>query len=203
MILCLAWTFPAHAEDGPGDGAYHRLDRPLKFSLSAGPAWQTNGEASSFGLSVDARARVFNAAGPVVALEWSPERAYAFVGVEVRPLFPALFLLDLSSGHQWLDLFIQSVGVELGAVFSLDPSRGVGLGAGVSLTVPLVLPSAGVFGGVGLRLAARRVDGTATFQSGPEIDTSEWTLSATLEVVLGARLRAVSSDDSPPGLRRR
>lgn len=201
LALFVIDASPASADRG--DGAYQRVDRGMTFSLVAGATATSGGDTWRGGLAAELRARVLDAAGPVVALRWGPEASeYVFFGIELRPLFPALFLLDLSTGNEWFDLFVQSFGVELGAVWWPRDGAGVGLGVGLAIDVPLVLPQRGTFRGLALRLSARRVDGTSTFQSAPEVDRSEWTLIAALSLSLGVPLAFISSDEDPASIRR-
>ena len=193
LLTTFALTGSARA-DGDGDGLYRRFDRDLTIALGAGGGLVLDGVKARPSLVADLRLRVIDTAGPVVAMRWGPGdegsgRGYVLFGVEVRPLFPALFLLNESTGREWVDLFVQSFGIELGtALFPFDQDFGVGLAVGLSIELPLLLPShtEGAFESIGLRLAARRIDATPAFQGAPEVDRSEWTLMATLAFNLAA-----------------
>lgn len=194
LIACLAPAL-AHADDG--DGVYDRFDRDLTIATDVGGGLVLDGVDPRPTLTADLRFRIIDAAGPAIGLRWGPAGAdgsghgHVFVGVEIRPLFPALFLLDLSTGNEWVDLFVQSLGLEIGAaLFPFDGDFGVGLAVGLSLAIPLLLPSKtrGTFQSIALRLGARRVDATATFQGAPTEDRSEWTVSAALSFAFAAHL---------------
>jgi len=205
-----AWAVevgPARASaDGPGDGLYDRFDRDLTIAADLGGGAVLDGVDPRGTLTADLRFRIIDTAGPAIGLRWGPDggsgHGHLFVGVELRPFFPALFLLDLSTGHEWLDLFVQSFGLELGAaLFAFDDDFGVGFAVGVSLSIPLLLPSKtrGAFQSIALRLGARRVDATAAFQGTPVVDRSEWTVSAALSFAFAARLGSASWE--PPRYR--
>ncbi len=207
-IVLIATLAPAavHADDG--DGLYGRFDRDLTIATDVGGGVVLDGVDPRATLTADLRFRIVDSAGPAIGLRWGPAgdsgsgHGHLFVGVELRPFFPALFLLDLSTGNEWVDLFVQSFGLELGAaLFPFDGDFGVGLAVGLSLSIPLLLPSTtqGTFQSIALRLGARRVDATAAFQGTPEVDRSEWTVSAALSFAFAARLGSASWE--PPRYR--
>lgn len=183
-LAALAAPFSrAHAQDG--DGVYGRLDGDL--ALSAGvlggavtndrvhPAW--TGAAL-----VELRARILDSGGVFVAGEWRPEGdSRVTIGVDIRPLFLPRFLLGGVTRFRWLDLLIDSVGLDLGAALGpFDAQAGVGLAIGFGLDVPLFLPdetSTGVF----LRLGARYVTASALDQAAPRGGTTDWVLLAGLD----------------------
>ncbi|MAQ19826.1 MAG: hypothetical protein CMN30_34115 [Sandaracinus sp.] len=190
-LVALAATTAA-ADDG--DGLYDRFDRDLTLAMNVGGGVVLAGGDARPTLAADLRLRVIDTAGPVVAMRYGSDgrtgHGHVLVGVELRPFFPALFLLDLSTGNEWVDLFVQSFGIELGAaLFPFDDDFGVGLGVGLSIELPLLMPSrtSGTFQSIALRLAARRIDGTPSFRATPDQDRSEWTLMATLSFALSAR----------------
>ena len=112
---------------------------------------------------------------------------------------PALFLQTMSTGHEWLDVFLQSLGFELGAGFALDGHGHVGLAWGLAIEVPLVVPSR-FAEGVYLRLAARHVNASPSYQLTDDArDRSEWTGYATLVFQLGLGNRVAKW--SPPRFR--
>lgn len=205
LVLAL-WPALAHADDG--DGVYDRFDRDLTIAADVGGGVVLDGVDARATMTADLRFRIIDAAGPAIGLRWGPAddvgsgHGHVFIGVELRPLFPALFLLDLSTGNEWVDLFVQSFGIELGAaLFPFDDDFGIGLAVGLSMSVPLLLPSrtTGPFQSISLRLGARRVDATASFQGAPEVDRSEWTISAALSFAFAARIGAASWE--PPRYR--
>ena len=193
LAIAVLGSSTAAADDG--DGLYDRFDRDLTVAIGAGGGVVFDGADVRPTLAADVRLRVIDTAGPVVAMRWSADgrsgHGYVLLGVELRPFFPALFLLDLSIGNEWVDLFVQSFGVELGAaLFPFDEDFGVALGVGLSVELPLLMPSRtrGTFQSIALRLAARRIDGTSSFQDTPVADRSEWSLLATLAFALSAHI---------------
>lgn len=185
--LALLALAPAGAlADGRGDGAYGRLDEDLTLSFVAGggATWPSAGDTQG-SLVAEFRARFYDAAGPVVGLRWSPDSEHVFVGLELRPLWPGLFLMDMSTGHRFLDLTLQSLSVELGAaVTPLGSGRGVGFAWGLGLEMPMG-PSDWLPGGFWLRFAVRRVRAPASWQAAPDGGASEWTLSSALVLRFG------------------
>ena len=188
----------ARADDG--DGAYGRFDHALVLSAAAGAGVSVGAEPDGAAFVASLHARVLDAAGPFLELRGpGAPHTRLTLGVELRPLWPSLFLLDLSTGNEWLDTFVQSVGVDLGAAFDLD--GGIALAYGFALEVPLVPSARGrAFDGLALRLAARRVRSDAEHLSGSQ-RAADWTLSATIALDLGVRFSA--SHASPPGYRPR
>ena len=82
--------------------------------------------------------------GPLLGTRAEPKRALA-TGIELRPLFLAKWFTGRYSGNAHLDLTIDSIGLELGAVF-LQPDGASfgskpGLQAGLAFELP-VFPSA-------------------------------------------------------------
>ena len=192
MLLVVTVALPAAAQTG--DGVYRRFDHDLLLTLGVGGGVVLAGGDSDAdaALVLDLRARVIDAGGLVLGYRFAPEsKSQVFVGFELKPLWPALFLTSSSTHREWLDLFLQSLGVELGvAVQSLGTDADVtyGLGIGVSLEVPLSLPShtTGAFHRASLRLAARRVDASRRYLATEDVvDRSEWSLLATVQIVLG------------------
>jgi hypothetical protein len=184
LALSLALSTQARAQDG--DGAYGRLDGDL--ALSAG----VNGgvvlddrvhPAVTGSASLELRARILDSGGLFAAGEWRPEGdSRVIVGVDLRPLFLARFLLGLETGMQWFDLLLDSIGVEVGAaVGPFDHDLGVSLAIGFGLDVPLYLPPR-TSGGVFLRLGARYVTASALDQAAPGGGTTDWVLLAGLNV---------------------
>jgi hypothetical protein len=175
----------AHAS-AQGDGVYGRLDGDL--ALSAG----VNGgivlddrvhPAVTGSTSLELRARILDSGGVFAAGEWRPEGdSRVVLGVDIRPLFLPRFLLGAQTGSQWLDLLVDSIGLDLGAAIGpFDVAAGVGLAIGFGLDVPLYLPER-TSGGVFLRLGARYVTASRLDQAAPAGGTADWVLLAGLDV---------------------
>ncbi|MFT5358526.1 MAG: hypothetical protein ACI9KE_005765 [Polyangiales bacterium] len=198
-VLLFAVTFfgsNAYADDD--DGLYGRFDHGLVFALGAGGSISTSGEVRAEG---ELRMRVLDAAGPTLSISGAPDgQTFVVAGIELRPLFPALFLLDAWSGNERLDVFIQSIGIDLGAVF-FPGSGGVAFAYGFSLELPLALSHPGPFDGLGLRIAARRIAPSNAFVPMPEGQSAHFSVMATLSLHLGVRFPA--SFREPAGYRPR
>jgi hypothetical protein len=77
------------------------------------------------------------------------------VAVDIRPLFLGRFLTDNYTGRSWLDLTVDSIGLELGSWFGpLNQGAGIALVAGGGVDLPL---DADGSSGLWLRLGARWV----------------------------------------------
>ncbi len=215
LVALIGWfaTQGAHAQED--DAVYRRLDTDATLALGVGAGAVLGNDASEGNAAgaavVEARLRILDAAGPVLAYRWSHAAGgHLAVGVEVRPLWPMLWLIDKPTRVEWVDLLVQSLGVELAAVLlplgqpsDVDVNPGVALSVGVAFEIPLVVPSRvrGVSRGVFLRLAARRIDATRRFRStSADRDLSEWSLNATLQITLGLD---VGADAEPPRYRLR
>jgi hypothetical protein len=195
LTLALSLAAPTLCFAQDGDGVYGRLDADL--ALSAGvtggavsndrvhPAWTGS-------VSLELRARILDSGGLFAIGEWRPEGdSRAIVGVDLRPLFLPRFLLGAMTGSQWVDLLIDSIGLDLGAAIGpFDRDVGVGLAIGVGLDVPLFLPER-TSGGVFLRLGARYVTASALDQAAPRGGTTDWVLLAGLD------FRALVATDLP------
>ena len=167
------------------DGFYGRFDGDLELRLHAGAAFAKGGPALAASVtalylsSVGVYAHYTDALGsdaPWVA------RSIA-TGVILAPLFLARFGRNLEQGPAHLDLFIDSLGFEVGAFW--DAPRGAGLrpAAGLELAlvlgVPILPRASGPF--LGLRGALRfRADDAAARASGDIIDRG-----AVLSLTLG------------------
>ena len=148
-----ALVVPTVATAQEGDGIYGRFDSALSVALSAGGTLSTHGDA---GATFDVRLRVLNTGGFVAAVNVDPgQRTSGFFGVELRPFFPSVFLQSMSTGRPYLDLFLQSPGVELGLAMPFERPVPIGVTWGVYLEVPLVRPDR-FANGLGLRLGYRK-----------------------------------------------
>jgi hypothetical protein len=147
----LASALPSFAQYDQGDGAYGRLNGDTILSYGAGFGLGFNAKHT---FAADLRARYLDSAGVIVAPEirTNGEPAIA-VAVEVRPLFLGKFLTGHFSGRSWLDLTVDSLGVEVGSWFGpLDEGTGAAFLVGGGVDLPL---GADGSSGLWMRLGAR------------------------------------------------
>ncbi len=169
-----------------GDGLYGRWDRGLTLALGAGAgATWLNGRADPNVIG-EARFLVADTAGAVLAGRWGPDSGqHLFLGVDLRPLFPALFFLYKQTWNEFADLLLQSIFFEIGPAFLLDKNRSVGLGVGFGFAIPLYRPLT-TLKGLWLRIATRYVNADPSYRNTqPTSDRTQWTLYGTLVVRLG------------------
>jgi hypothetical protein len=173
FAIVLSTTAIAHADDEDVvDTTYGRIDGDLSAVLGLGATIGPRGPRSA----ADLRFRYLSTAGlfatyedgPLVGSTSEPRRAFA-TGVELRPLFLARWVKGLETGNAYLDLTIDSLGLELGAVFAEPVGHSFGsrpgLQAGLGLELPvfprLTGPLIGLHGGVrwsDAALAGRPID---------------------------------------------
>lgn len=184
-LVLATFCAPARAQR-TGDGLYGRWDRGLTLALGAGAGatWlDGNADPNVIG---EARFLVADAAGVALSGRWGPDSGqHLFVGVDLRPLFPALFFLYKQTWNEFGDLLLQSIFFEIGPAFLLDGDRSVGLGVGFGFGLPLYRPLTTVRG-LWLRIATRYVNADPSYRNTqPTTDRTRWTLYATFVVRLG------------------
>ncbi|MBW2543637.1 MAG: hypothetical protein JRF15_16265 [Deltaproteobacteria bacterium] len=184
-LILSTFCAPARAQR-TGDGLYGRWDRGLTLALGAGAGatWlDGNADPNVVG---EARFLVADAAGVALSGRWGPDSGqHLFVGVDLRPLFPALFFLYKQTWNEFADLLLQSIFFEIGPAFLLDGDRSVGLGVGFGFGLPLYRPLTTVRG-LWLRIATRYVNADPAYRNTqPTTDRTRWTLYATFVVRLG------------------
>lgn len=192
-VACLALG-PTAAR---ADGLYGKWDSQaqLGFTLGGGAHFASGASGIADG---GLRLRFLDAFGPLLAAAGGPSSREFFTGFELRPFGPMHFLRDRSSGKARRDLFLRSLGLQMGGAFGLDGSLRAAFYWGGGLGVPLVLPR-GRLHGIDLRLEARhRLDGRDARgrDAGAGVD-----VLALLEVDLALGLRPVSKEPrrrSPP-----
>jgi hypothetical protein len=185
VLLLASFEAPASAQRD-GDGLYGRWDRGLTLALGAGGgATWLNGKADPNVIG-EARFLVADAAGLALSGRWGPDSGqHLFLGVDLRPLFPALFFLYKQTWNEFADLLLQSIFFEIGPAFLLDGNRSVGLGVGFGFGLPLYRPLT-TLKGLWLRIATRYVNADPGFRNTqPTSDRTQWTLYATFVVRLG------------------
>lgn len=184
VLALLATVAPARADEG--DTVYGRLDGDLVLSagIGGGIALHDRVHPDVTGTTtIELRARLLDTGGLLIAPEWRPEGdSRVVVAVDVRPVFLARLLMNHESGDRWLDLFVDSIGLDLGlAIGPLSSEVGLGAAVGLGVDVPLFVPD-GVRGGLFLRLAARWVGALASDQLAPPGGTNDLAVLAVLTV---------------------
>lgn len=178
-VLAVGCVIPsARAQDG--DGVYGRFDASSSVVLGAGAI--VAAETGDVGALLDARVRVIDAAGLATSVVLAPDRrTRLFAGVELRPLFPGLFLQSMSTGRWFVDLLIQSLGVELGVDVALARNAPVGFVWGLSLEVPILSPERFAHG-LGIRLGMRHTAFFGDARPNPTRDASGYELYGMLAI---------------------
>lgn len=182
--VCSA-AVPASAQRR-GDGLYGRWDRAWTLELGAGGGATWLDRKADPNVIGEARFLIADVAGVALAGRWGPDSGqHLFLGVDLRPLFPALFFLYKQTWHELVDLVLQSVFFEIGPAFLLDGQQSVGLGVGFGLSMPLYRPRTNLEG-LWLRIASRYVNTNPSYRNTePSSVGAQWTLYATFVVRLG------------------
>ncbi len=181
LSLALAFAaIPAFAE-AQGDGVYGRLDGDVTLEVGLGGGVAFEGPATLGAGVLDLRARYLDMAGILVGAELRPDGASrVLVGIDLRPVWLARFVLGGSLRDRYLDLFLDSIGLDLGvAVLPLDETVGAALMVGFGVDVPLVFFDDGI-AGLALRLFGRHVAALQTDRFGPDGGAHDWIAGATL-----------------------
>jgi len=182
ILVLSSFGVPASAQR-TGDGLYGRWDRGFTLAFGAGPgATWLNGKADP-NVVGEIRFLVADTAGVVLSGRWGPDSGqHLFLGVDLRPLFPALFFLYKQTWNEFADLLLQSIFLEIGPAFLLDGNRSVGLGVGFGFGIPLYRPLTTVRG-LWLRIATRYVNTDPSYRNTqPTSDRTQWTLYTTFVV---------------------
>jgi len=187
-LAMLLASRPAIAGDEPKekDASHGRFDGDLAVAGSLGMTLGPRAPRAA----ADVRFRYLSTAGlfatyedgPLIGARSEPRRVLA-VGVELRPLFLGRWGTDRELGNPRLDLLIDSLGLELGAVF-MQPDGArfgarPGLQVGLGLELPIFANASGPF--VGLHGGVRWSD--AALSGGPVDGPSDRALYLT--VVIG------------------
>ncbi len=185
-MLALSSLCASASAQRTGDGLYGRWDRGLTLALGAGGGATWLDRRADPNVVGEARFLVADTAGVAVSGRWGPDSGqHLFVGVDLRPLFPALFFLYKQTWNEFADLLLQSIFFEMGPAFLLDGNRSVGLGVGFGFGLPLYRPLTTVRG-LWLRIATRYVNTDPSYrQTQPSTDRTRWTLYATFVLRLG------------------
>lgn len=182
------------------DGVYGRFANDLVFSIGAnggiGLGDPTTNDAA-LAVQGELRLRVLDSAGLVLAPEWRPNGTSRFVAVvDLRPMFLTRLYFGLATGDRYLDLLVDSIGLELGAAIEAplgDAIAAFSLGFGAE--VPLWIPESNS-GALALRLGARWVGAGLRYAGGSAEPMDDWTLSAGLLVRFHASVGIASWEPS-------
>jgi hypothetical protein len=125
------------------DTSHGRIDGDLSAALGVGGTFGPRGPRAA----VDLRLRYLWTAGvfatyedgPLIGSVTEPRRAFA-TGIELRPLFLARWLQGYDSGNGYVDLTLDSLGLELGAVFAQPTGTSFGSRPGLQASLGLVVP---------------------------------------------------------------
>jgi len=122
----------------------------------------------------DFRLRYLDAAG--IAISYEEADAFArttepgrvrrtfLAGIELRPLFPIRFLKNMQSGKHFLDLVLDSIGIDLATTLPVLQGSAVrrpGLALGLAFEVPIGTNASGLWArfSSGVRWSAPRLEG--------------------------------------------
>lgn len=180
-------TFAAPAAAQSADGVYGRLRGDLALSVEVLGGAVDTGAWSGIG-SVAVRARALDMVGAVLGYDRSFSAArfdHLFLAVDFRPAFFARWSYDFEHGPGWLDLLVDSIGIELGAAWlrpgSSDAS-GVGFVLGGGVDLPLHIGESTLWS---LRLATRYISAQSWNAQGTGRDDSS------VEVLAGLVFRGM------------
>ena len=141
---CLLVTARAEATENGDDGLYGRLRGDLVLSVEGALLAQWNEGSAQPAMTTALRARYLDMIG--LALGYDARLAggrydAAWSAVELRPLLLARFAQDWEHGPRWLDLLVDSIGLELGlALLRPGDTPGGGLGLAMVLGTGFELP---------------------------------------------------------------
>jgi hypothetical protein len=186
--LPLAWEATARGDDsvraGNVDTTYGRVDGDLGVSFGAGATFGPNAPRGT----IELRLRYLDTVGIFGEYEdgfsstaSNPRRVFGG-GFEIRPLFLARWLKGGELGSPWPDLFIDSLGLELGTFFEQPVGEAVGnrpgLQASLGFEVPILPRPSGPW--IGLHGGVRWSDATLEGASPTEPSNRSLFLAVTL-----------------------
>lgn len=168
-----ALVFPTLAR-AEGDGAYGRLEGDVLLVGEAGVAWVDGAPA----LAVGGRILYLSTAGFYARyLDAFEQRGVAAArqiggGVELRPLFLARFAQDWERGPARLDLFLDSIALDVGTFWWSPPHRSLDVLPGLELAASVELPFTETGWGprIGLLGSYRIAQGDAGVRGQPDLD---------------------------------
>ncbi len=186
LLACAGFAADARADVEPVDASYGRIDGDVTLLGGAGVVVAPRAPR----LGAELRVRYLETAGLFATYEDAaffgsepePRRALA-TGLELHPLFLARYLTGRESRRAFLDLALDSVGIEIGAFFaqpaggSFGAQPGVQVGLGIEL--PLFARATGLW--VGLHGGVRWSENALTTGTVDTVDDRSAYLSITLQ----------------------
>jgi hypothetical protein len=143
FVGLLGGAFAQRAEaDGHVDTTYGRVDGDLGAIFGAGAAFGPRGPRAT----LDLRLRYLDTAGlfssyeDAIAATGSDPRRVLAVGFELRPLFLARWLAGRELGVPRIDLFFDSLGLELGTFFEQASGGAFGATPGLQASLGTEIP---------------------------------------------------------------
>ena len=140
LVFCAVSAPAVACADDTDDGVYGRLDGDLVLSAEALGVFVDTPAGAAPGFSLALRARYLEMTGLALGYDraFTADRHDAlWAAVDFRPVWLARFTNDYEHGPRWLDLMLDSIGIELGGAWIRpgDEHGGVGfvLGGGVEL----------------------------------------------------------------------
>jgi len=139
--VAAAFAGGARAE-GNLDTTYGRLDGDLGLAFGAGATFGPSGPRAT----LDLRLRYLDTAGiscsyeDAISATGSDPRRVLAAGFELRPLFLARWLVGDEFAVPRLDLFVDSLGLELGTFFEQPSAGSFGLAPGLQASLGLEVP---------------------------------------------------------------
>lgn len=181
LLTAVFLTAAAPASAQTADGVYGRLRGDLSLSVEVLGGATDAGAWSGAG-SVAVRARSLDMVGAVIGYDRAFSGArfdHLFAAVDFRPAFFARWSNDLERGSRWLDLFVDSIGIELGAAWLRPGSSdgGVGFVVGGGADLPLYVGTTTLWS---FRIATRYVAAKPWYAQGTGRDDSAVELLAGL-----------------------
>jgi hypothetical protein len=144
LMFLMLLTVPSLARaEGGGPPTYGRIDGDVALVVGAGAVVAARGVRAEGEL----RVRYLESAGAFVAYEEGalvgspaePRRAIV-AGLELRPVFLARWLRNMETEVAHLDLTLDSIGLEIGAVWMQPDGRGFGARAGLQIALGFEVP---------------------------------------------------------------
>ena len=173
----------ARADATTVDSSYGRIDGDIDLVVGAGSVIAPRGPRGE----AELRLRYLETAGVFATYEDAlgssaePERAL-IMGLEMRPLFLARWLRGLETQRDWLDLALDSLGFEMGAVLQQPAGRGFASQRGIEVAIGIELPllARAVGPWIGVRGGLRWSEAALVSGSVVSADDRQATLSLTL-----------------------